>query len=85
VTHYFRHAAFLEEGSLLRDAHRLRGIAGVLVAGRLDLAGPPASAWELARAWPDAELVLLEGAGHTSDAIAAQVVAATDRFGRRAQ
>jgi proline iminopeptidase len=85
VTHYFRHAAFLAEDALLRDAHRLQGIPGVLVAGRLDLAGPPASAWELARAWPDAELVVVEGAGHTSDAVAAHVVAGTDRFGRRDQ
>src|SRR5207302_8890413 len=36
VTHYFMHGAWLEEGEVLRDAHRLRGIPGVLVHGRVD-------------------------------------------------
>ena len=43
------------------------------------------TAWELARAWPDAELVIVEDSGHTgSDTTRAHVVAALDRFaGRR--
>ena len=56
VTHYFHHGAWLEPGQLLRDAGRLRGIPGVLVHGRLDIGGPPRTAWELAQVWPDAEL-----------------------------
>jgi len=42
-------------------------------------------AWELARAWPDAELNLVGGAGHgTSHAgMAEAVVVATDRFATR--
>lgn len=64
VAHYFSHAAWLEDGQLLRDAHRLAGIPGVLVHGRLDLGGPADTAWQLARAWPDAELHLV-GTGHT--------------------
>ncbi|MGA5193898.1 prolyl aminopeptidase [Streptomyces exfoliatus] len=63
-SHFFAHGAWLEEGALLRDAHRLAGIPGVLVHGRADLAGPLTTAWELARAWPDAELRVVEGAGH---------------------
>ncbi|MEU7291672.1 prolyl aminopeptidase [Streptomyces exfoliatus] len=63
-SHFFAHGAWLEEGVLLRDAHRLAGIPGVLVHGRADLAGPLTTAWELARAWPDAELRVVEGAGH---------------------
>jgi proline iminopeptidase len=80
VTHYFRHGAWLEEGRLLRDAHRLAGIPGVLIHGRLDLGGPLQAAWELARAWPGCELVVLERSGHTSSDIGDHVVAATDRF-----
>ena len=49
VTHYFSHAAWLDEDELLRNASRLAGIPGVLVHGRLDLAGPPDVAWLLAR------------------------------------
>ena len=62
-----------------------RGHPGVLIHGRMDISSPPDTAWELARAWPDAELVLIDGAGHgTSDAgMAEAVVAATDRFATR--
>ncbi|MFF0751060.1 prolyl aminopeptidase [Streptomyces sp. NPDC004267] len=66
-SHYFARGAFLEEGALIRDAHRLAGIPGVLVHGRLDMAGPSATAWELTRAWPDAELHVVETAGHLGD------------------
>lgn len=62
--HYFSHGAWLAEGALLRDAGRLAGIPGVLVHGRLDLGGPLDTAWALHRAWPDAELIVVEDAGH---------------------
>jgi proline iminopeptidase len=83
VTHYFSHAAWLEEDELLRNASRLAGIRGVLVHGRLDLAGPPDVAWELARAWPGAELHFVPG-GHTGDAeMDRLLLEATDRFSAR--
>jgi len=66
-SHYFGAGAWLEEGALLRDAGRLAGIPGLLVHGRLDMGGPVLAAWELARAWPDAELVVVDGAGHTGN------------------
>ncbi len=80
VTHYFRHGAWLEEGQLLQAADRLAGIPGVLVQGRLDLQGPLVTAWELARAWPGARLVVVEGAGHSTgdDGMAEAIVAALD-------
>jgi proline iminopeptidase len=82
VTHYWKNAAWLDEGVLLRDAHRLTGIPGVLIHGKLDISSPPDIAWQLAQEWPDANLILLDetghGAGHTS--MAAELVAATDRF-----
>jgi proline iminopeptidase len=85
VTHYWRHAAFLEDGALLAGAGRLAGIPGVLVHGRLDVSSPLDIAWELARAWPDAELVVLDEAGHSArdPGMTEAVVAATDRFARR--
>lgn len=63
-SHYFAHGAWLDEGALLRDAHRLAGIPGVLIHGRQDMGGPLITAWELSRAWPDAELHVVESAGH---------------------
>jgi proline iminopeptidase len=80
VTHYFHHRAWLEDGILLSEAHRLAGIPGVLVQGRLDLGSPPVTAWELAETWPDARLKLV-GTGHTGgDEMDEHLVAATDRF-----
>ncbi len=82
-THYFSHGAWLEEGALLRDAGRLAGIPGVLVHGRLDLSGPLDTAWQLARAWPGAELIVVDDSGHTgSDAMGEAISRALDRFAR---
>jgi proline iminopeptidase len=82
--HYFAHGAWLEEGSLLRDAKRLSGIPGVLVHGRLDLSAPLVTAWELARVWPDAQLIVVDDSGHKgSAAMDDHVYGALDRFGRQ--
>jgi len=82
VAHYWRHAAWLEDGSLLRDAARLAGIPGVLVHGRLDVSGPPDVPWHLAQAWPGCELALVDEAGHGSDepGMTDALLTATDRF-----
>ena len=83
VTHYFHHHAWIEDNGLLRHAGRLSGIPGVLAHGRLDLGGPPVTAWELAQAWPDAELHLVAG-GHTGGPSMDEIlIAATDRFASR--
>jgi proline iminopeptidase len=83
VTHYWGHAGWLEDGILLREATKLAGIPGVLVHGRLDISSPADTAWNLAQAWPDAELHLVEEAGHGAGArgMSELVIAALDRFG----
>ena len=82
--HYYSQGAWLEEGALLRDAHRLAGIPGVLIHGRLDMGSPLVTAWELARAWPDARLVVIDDSGHTgSETMNNEVLAALSRFARR--
>ncbi|MEU4678707.1 prolyl aminopeptidase [Micromonospora sp. NPDC023737] len=84
VTHYWSNAAFLPDGQLLRDAHRLAGVPGVLLHGRLDISSPPVIAWQLAQAWPDARLELVEAAGHGAGrGIGERVVAALDDFAAR--
>ena len=82
VTHYWRHAAWLEDGVLLREAKTLAGIPGVLVQGRLDVSGPPDIAWHLAQSWPDAEFVLVDQAGHGTGGpgVNEELIAATNRF-----
>ncbi|MEO3977663.1 prolyl aminopeptidase [Streptomyces sp. CAU 1734] len=80
-SHYFSHGAWLEEGELIRDAGRLAGIPGVLIHGRLDLSAPLGTAWELGRAWPGAELRIVENAGHTGGpATRALELGALERF-----
>lgn len=64
VTHYWRHAAFLEEDQLIRYAASLNGIPGVLIHGRYDVSGPLVTAWELSRRWTTSRLHILDDAGH---------------------
>ena len=82
-SHYFVHGGFFDvEGQLLRDAHRLQGIPGVIVHGRYDVVCPIQNAWDLHKAWPKAQLVVTPGSGHSAfeaeniDAL----VRATDAF-----
>ena len=82
VTHYVRHNAWLEEGRLRRDADALAAIPGILVNGRFDFQAPIANAWELNRAWPRAELVIVEDAGHAANtpALTEELIRATETF-----
>lgn len=85
VTYYWSHNAWLEEDILLREAGALKGIPGIMIHGRLDLSSPLVTAWELAQAWPESELVVVEGAGHDGrdPGMADALLAATDRFAAR--
>lgn len=79
--HYFANGAWLEDRVLLRDAHHLAGIPGVLTHGRLDMSGSVDTAWQLARAWPDAELTVIEDAGHLgNEAEENHILDALNRF-----
>ncbi|MET9296192.1 prolyl aminopeptidase [Streptomyces sp. NPDC003077] len=81
--HYFAHDAWLEDNQILRDAHRLAGIPAVLIHGRLDLGAPLQAPWQLAKAWPDAELKVIDDSGHTgSPAMRDAVLEAVARFGK---
>jgi len=79
-------AAWLGETELLDGMPRLAGIPGVLIHGRRDVSSPLAVPAALARAWPDAELVVIEDEGHGAGARTTEaIVAATDRFSRAAR
>ena len=83
VTHYFHHRAWLADGQLLRDAGRLAGIPGVLIHGRFDLGGPADTAWQLARAWPTAELRRVATGHAGGEEMTARTLEATNRFARQ--
>ncbi|KQV27923.1 proline iminopeptidase [Rhizobium sp. Root1203] len=82
VTHYFAQHGWLEEGVLLRNADRMKAIPGTLVQGRLDLEAPLTTAWELSKAWPGSELVIVENAAHSPDTegMARAIIDATGHF-----
>lgn len=84
VTHYWRHAAFLEDEQLVRDAPLLNGIPGVLIHGRYDVSSPLESAWRLSRRWTTSELNVLADAGHGGgETFVAAIVKAIARFASR--
>jgi proline iminopeptidase len=79
VTHYWRHAAWLEEGQLLRDLDRLHNIPGVLIHGRRDRSSPLEVSCEIAQRW--GELIVIEDEGHLGGpATDAQIRRALARF-----
>ena len=82
--HFFSHHAWLDDGILLRQAGQLAAIPAVLIHGRLDLSSPLSTAWQLARAWPHAELAIIDDSGHqASDAMNSRIRSALDSFARR--
>ncbi|MBN9202342.1 MAG: prolyl aminopeptidase [Microbacterium chocolatum] len=80
--HYFVHEGWFREGQLIENARALRGIPAVIVQGRYDVCTPMMTAWDLHRAWPEADFVVVPDAGHAASepGIATALRAATDRF-----
>jgi proline iminopeptidase len=81
--HYFVNAGFFDSDNwLLENVHRLRDVPGVIVQGRYDVVCPMKSAWDLHRAWPQAEFHVVADAGHAASepGILSRLVEATDRF-----
>lgn len=83
--HYFINGGWLEEGQLIANAGIIRDIPTVIVQGRYDVCTPIMTAWDLHTAWPEAELVIVDDAGHSASepGIARALRAATDRFATR--
>jgi proline iminopeptidase len=81
--HYFVNGGFFErDDQLIAGAADLRRIPGVIVQGRYDICTPMKTAWELHKAWPEAEFFLVDDAGHAASepGIIDALVTATDRF-----
>src|SRR5262245_8766411 len=63
--HYFSNNSFMKPNQLMAKAGKLAGIPGIIVQGRYDLLCPPKTSHALAAKWRDAEIRIIEGAGHT--------------------
>ncbi|MCC7114780.1 MAG: prolyl aminopeptidase [Burkholderiales bacterium] len=83
--HYFLHNGFLADGELVNNLHRVRHLPATIVQGRYDVVCPPVTAHTLARAWPEAEYVVVPDAGHSvrEPGIQRELVAAVARLRRR--
>ena len=82
--HYFVNAGFMEEDQLIRDVDKIRKIPAVIVQGRYDVVCPAVTAWELSRAWPEAELRIVADAGHSAfePGNVHELIMATDKYSR---
>jgi len=72
--HYYRHHAWLGDDELLRGLDRLAGIPAVLIHGAQDWGASLGKAWQLAKAWPEAELIVIDDAGHLGNAAFGQAI-----------
>ena len=81
--HYFVNGGFLRsESQLLDDVSRIRHIPAVIVQGRYDVVCPMTTAWDLHRAWPEADFRVVADSGHSAfeAGMTDELVRATDRF-----
>ena len=80
--HYFVHRGFFEPDQLLRNIDRIAHLPVRIVQGRYDVVCPPKSAFALHEAWPGAEMVVVDDAGHAASepGIVRELVRATDMF-----
>ena len=81
--HYFVNNAFFEtENYLIENVGKIRHIPTVIVQGRYDVVCPMVSAWELHKAFPEAEFIVVADAGHavSEKGIANALLEATDKF-----
>ncbi|RTL65661.1 MAG: prolyl aminopeptidase [Hyphomicrobiales bacterium] len=80
--HYFMHNGFFDrDDELLSRIGRVRKIPCTIVHGRYDMVTPVKNSYDLAKAWPEADLRIVPDAGHamTEPGIVSELVAATRR------
>lgn len=84
---YMAHLGFFSDDQLIKNIDAIRHLPAVIVHGRYDVICPPAIAWRLHQAWPEAALHMVDGAGHSAfePGICAQLVAATESFKQHRQ
>ncbi|GFP88684.1 proline iminopeptidase [Phtheirospermum japonicum] len=81
--HYFVNRGFLpSESYLLDNIEKIRHIKTVIVQGRYDACCPMMSAWDLHKAWPEADFRVVPDAGHSANepGISEELVAATNKL-----
>jgi proline iminopeptidase len=83
--HYFVHGGFFErDNHILSNIDCIRRIPATIVQGRYDVVTPMKTAWELSKAWPEADLQIIQDAGHAASesGVIDALVRATNKFAR---
>jgi len=80
VIHYWKHAGFISGDGILANLGRISHLPGVLIHGRWDVSSPMETAWELHKAWPASELVVVDVDGHGGETMADELTRAIARF-----
>lgn len=80
--HYLTHNCFLDDAPLLGQIDRFRHIPATIIHGRYDMVCPISTAYKLHQAWPEAEFIVVDGAGHSAmePGIAAALVNVTNHY-----
>lgn len=81
--HYFVNKGFLPSDSYLLDnIEKIKHINTVVVQGRYDVCCPMMSAWDLHKAWPEADFRVVPDAGHSANeqGISEELVAGTEKL-----
>jgi proline iminopeptidase len=81
--HYFINKGFFEyDGYLIDQVEKYRKIPATIVQGRYDVVCPMISAWDLHKKWPEAELKIVQDAGHASfePGITHELILATEKY-----
>ncbi|PIS02668.1 MAG: prolyl aminopeptidase [Chlamydiae bacterium CG10_big_fil_rev_8_21_14_0_10_42_34] len=83
--HYFVNNCFFKTDNwLIEQVSSVRKIPAFIIQGRYDIICPMESAWELHKAWPEAELTIVKDAGHAASepGIIDALISATDYLGQ---
>ena len=81
--HYFINKGWFDtENQLIENIDKIRSIPAVIVQGRYDVVCPMKTAWELSKAWPEAEMIIAPSSGHTAfeKEITHALISATNKF-----
>ena len=83
--HYFINKGWFDtENQLIENIDKIRSIPAVIVQGRYDVVCPMKTAWELSKAWPEAEMIIAPSSGHTAfeKEITHALISATNKFSK---
>tara|TARA_Y100000748_G_scaffold299402_1_gene296183 strand:+ start:1815 stop:2759 length:945 start_codon:yes stop_codon:yes gene_type:complete len=81
--HYFMNNCWFDSDNyLIKNIDKIRNIPAVIVHGRYDIICPVVQAWDLHKAWPEADFHIIPDAGHSiyEEGIKNKLIEYTDKY-----